>query len=203
MPLDPAVASGREPERRHAGYTPLASVAMSAEDQIDGVVVFQLIEDIRRMGQQEGETILCARWQTAQVGPMQRGIVDADNGDLAAVRGNEGGLIDQEGDLVAIGEFAIPIDRHATVVIVVPQRDEDRRDFPQAGEKSKHMRQSLRHIEQVPSDKDPVGAKCADGGDDEIMPWLIAIKVQIAQVNGPPASQGAVYIGEPGNFVCR
>ena len=131
---------------------------------------------------------------------MQRGIVDADNGDLAAVRGNEGGLIDQEGDLVAIGEFAIPIDRHATVVIVVPQRDEDRRDFPQAGEKSKHMRQSLRHIEQVPSDKDPVGAKCADGGDDTIMSWLIAIEMQIAEMNGSPASQGAVYIGEPGKF---
>jgi len=62
MPLDPAVASRREPERRHAGYAPLASVAMPAEDQIDGVVVFQLIEDVRCMGQQEGEAILCARW---------------------------------------------------------------------------------------------------------------------------------------------
>ena len=51
MPFDPAVASGREPECRYAWYAPLASVAMSAEDQIDGVVVFQLIEDIRRMGQ--------------------------------------------------------------------------------------------------------------------------------------------------------
>jgi hypothetical protein len=38
---------------------------MSAEDQIDGVVVFQLIEDVWRMGQQEGEAILCARRQTA------------------------------------------------------------------------------------------------------------------------------------------
>ena len=62
MSLDPAVASRREPERRHAGYAPLASVAMPAEDQIDGVVVFQLIEDVRRMGQQEGEAILCAWW---------------------------------------------------------------------------------------------------------------------------------------------
>jgi hypothetical protein len=35
---------------------------MSTEDQINGVVRFQLIEDIRRMGQQEVETILCARW---------------------------------------------------------------------------------------------------------------------------------------------
>ena len=132
---------------------------------------------------------------------MQRGIVDADNGDLAAIHGNEGGLIDQEGDLVAIGEFAILIDRHATVVIVVAQGDEDRRNFAQAGEKSKHMRQSLRHVEQVAGNKDPVGAKFADGGDDEIMPWQIAVEMQIAQMDGPPAGQGAVHIGESGNFV--
>ena len=133
---------------------------------------------------------------------MQRGIVDADNGDLAAARGNEGGLIDQEGDLVAIGESAILIDGHATVVIMVAQRDEDRRNLPQAGEKSKHMRQSLRHVEQVAGDKDPVGAEFPDGGNDEIMPWLIAVEMQVAQMNGPPASQGAVHIGEPGNLVC-
>ena len=119
MPFDPAVASRREPERRHAWYAPLASVAMSAEDQIDGMMVFQLFEDVWRMGQQENETILCARWQTAQVSAMQRGIVDAGNGDFPTSRRNEGGLIDQEGNLVAIGEFAILIDRHATVVIMV------------------------------------------------------------------------------------
>ena len=51
MPLDTSVTPGRKPERRHAGYAPLASVAMPAEDQIDGVVILQLIEDIRRMSQ--------------------------------------------------------------------------------------------------------------------------------------------------------
>ena len=64
MPVDPAFAPWREPERRHAGYAPLASVAMSAEDQIDGMVVFQLIEDVRSMGEQEGEAILCAGRKT-------------------------------------------------------------------------------------------------------------------------------------------
>jgi hypothetical protein len=44
---------------------------MSAEDQIDGMMVFQLIEDVRCMGQQEGEAVFCAMWNTAQVGPMQ------------------------------------------------------------------------------------------------------------------------------------
>src|SRR4029077_13857068 len=112
---------------------------------------------------------------------MQRGIVDADNGDLATASGNEGSLINQEGNLVAIGEFAIPIDRHAAVVIVVTQRDEDRRNLAQAGEKSEHVRQSLRHVEQVAGNKDPVGVEFADGGNDEIVSWLIAVEMQIAQ----------------------
>ena len=60
VPMDSAVASWWEPECRHARYAPLASVAMSAEDQVDGVVIFQLIEDVWRMGQQEGKTILRA-----------------------------------------------------------------------------------------------------------------------------------------------
>jgi hypothetical protein len=51
MSLDSAVATGREPEYRDARDAPLTSVAMSAEDQVDGMVVFELIEDIRRMGQ--------------------------------------------------------------------------------------------------------------------------------------------------------
>lgn len=50
---------------------------------------------------------------------MQRGIVDADDGDLATVYGDVGGLIDQEGDLMAVREFDIVIDRHATVVIMI------------------------------------------------------------------------------------
>ncbi len=58
MPIDPSVASRREPKRRHAGYAPLASVTMPAEDQIHGVVVLQLIEDVRCMSQQEREAVL-------------------------------------------------------------------------------------------------------------------------------------------------
>jgi len=159
---------------------------MSTEDQVDGVVVFQLIEDVWRMGQQKGETIRRERRQTTQVGPMQGGIVNADNGDFATAYGKVGGLIDQEGDLVAIGKFAILVDRHATVVIMVAQGNVDRCNLPQAGEKSKQMWQSFRHIEQVAGDKNPVGAKFTDGRDDEIMSRLITIEMQIAQMSSPP-----------------
>lgn len=127
---------------------------------------------------------------------MQGGIVDADNGDFAAADGNEGGLVDQEGDFVAVGEFAILIDRYAAVVIVVAERHEDRRDLPQGCEKSKQMRQPLRHVEEVAGDKNPVGVKSFDSGDDTIVPWLITIEVQIAEVNGSPSGHGAMPIGE-------
>ncbi len=188
MTIDSAVAAWRKPECRNARDAPLASVAMTAENQIDGMVVFQLIEDVRRMGQQEGVAVLCTRRQATQVGSVQRGIVDADDGDFATVCGNIGRLIDQENDLVAIGEFAVLIHRYAAIVIVVTQGDEDRRNLAQAGEKSKHMGQSLRHIEQVARNEDPIGSECADGGNDEIVPRLIAVEMQIAQMNGPLAS---------------
>lgn len=51
MSIDPSAAAWREPDRRHAGDAALASVAMAAQDQIDNMVVFQLLEDVGRMGQ--------------------------------------------------------------------------------------------------------------------------------------------------------
>ncbi len=71
MPIDSAVTAWREPECRHAWYAPLATMAMAAEDEIDSVVVFQLIEDVRCMGEQDGVAVLCAWRQAAQVGSMQ------------------------------------------------------------------------------------------------------------------------------------
>ena len=127
---------------------------------------------------------------------MQGGVVDADNGDFATAYGNEGGLVDQKGDLVAVGEFAVLVDRHAAVVIMVAQGHEDRCNLPQAGEKSEQVRQSLWYIEQVAGDKNPVGAKFADGGEDEVMSWLITVEMQIAQMSSPPPGQEAVSIGE-------
>jgi len=133
---------------------------------------------------------------------MQGGVVDAGNGDFAIAYGNEGGLVDQEGDLVAVGEFAVLVDWHATVVIMVAQGHIDRCNLPQAGEKSEQVRQSLWHIEQVAGDKNPVGAKFANGGEDEVMSWLITVEMEIAQMSSPPSSQESMSIGESGNLVC-
>ncbi len=51
MSIDPSAAAWREPDHRHAGDAALAPVAMAAQDQIDNMVVFQLLEDVGRMGQ--------------------------------------------------------------------------------------------------------------------------------------------------------
>ena len=50
MSIDSPAAAWREPDRWHAWDAALASVAMAAKDQIDSMVVFQLIEDVGRMG---------------------------------------------------------------------------------------------------------------------------------------------------------
>lgn len=121
---------------------------------------------------------------------MQRGIVDADDGDFTSVCLNKGGLIDQEGDLVAIGEFGVAIDRHAAVIFMVAQGDEDQRDLAQAYEKAKHVGQPLWHIQQVAGDEDPVWAEFADGCDDAIVARLIVAEMEIAQMDGPFAAKG-------------
>ena len=55
----------RQPECRDPWHSPLSSMAVSAENQIDGVVFLHLIQDIRRMGQQQGEPAVCGRRETA------------------------------------------------------------------------------------------------------------------------------------------
>ena len=49
---NPAATSRREPEDWNSRYPPLPTVTVPAQDQIDGMVRLNLIEDIRCMGQQ-------------------------------------------------------------------------------------------------------------------------------------------------------
>jgi hypothetical protein len=50
--FDTAVASGWEPQRRDPGESPLPSMTMSAEDEIDVMVRFKLLKDVGGMGQE-------------------------------------------------------------------------------------------------------------------------------------------------------
>mgnify|MGYP003337513693 CR=1 FL=1 len=53
MSGNPAVAAGRQPDRRNSRNSPLASVAVSAQNQIGMMLRFQLIENVRRMREQQ------------------------------------------------------------------------------------------------------------------------------------------------------
>ncbi len=81
---------------------------------------------------------------------------------------------------MAIGEFGVVIDRYAAVMVMVAQGNEDWRHLAQAGKKAKHMGQSIRHVEQVAGDEDPVRAEFADGCDNEIVARLIVVEMEVA-----------------------
>ncbi len=63
------------------------------------------------------------------------------------------------------------------------------------------MRQPFRYVEQVAGDEDPVRLEVSDCGDDGIVPWLIAVEMEVAQMNSSSAGQRAVRIGESRDFV--
>jgi len=63
------------------------------------------------------------------------------------------------------------------------------------------MRQPFRYVEQVAGDKDPVGVEVSDCGDNGIVPWLIAVEMEVAQMNGSSPCQGAMHIGKSRDFV--
>ena len=49
---DPSATAGRKPEGRNAGNLPLTAVAMTAQYEIDGMVVVEHVEDVGRMSQE-------------------------------------------------------------------------------------------------------------------------------------------------------
>ena len=57
-------------------------MTVSAQNQVDGMMRFHLIEDVRRMGQQEGKATVGTRRDTPKVGSVERGIVNPDNSQL-------------------------------------------------------------------------------------------------------------------------
>lgn len=79
---DTAIASRRKPEGRNARYPPLSTVTVPAENQINGMVRFDEIQDIRRMGQQQRKAMVRTSGDTSKIGSMERGIIDPSNHQL-------------------------------------------------------------------------------------------------------------------------
>lgn len=82
-PGNPASAAWRKPECGHSRNLPLPSMAMSAQDQVDGMVLVHLVEDVWRMGEKQGKAAICRRRDASKIGAMERRIIDSDDGQFA------------------------------------------------------------------------------------------------------------------------
>ena len=107
-------------------------MAVPAQNQVDGVIVVQHVENVGRMSQEQRKPMLCRRRDASEVGAMERGIIHADDGELSAAGRNERTLVDQQGDFMPIRQLGIFRQRYTAVMVMVAERDKDRGDLPQA-----------------------------------------------------------------------
>ena len=61
-------------------------MTVSAEDHVNGVMGFHIVEDIGGMGEQHRKASLGARRYTSKIRTMQRWIIDADDRELSLSR---------------------------------------------------------------------------------------------------------------------
>ena len=80
------IASGRQPEGGNPRHSPLPSVTVSAQNQVNCMMRVDIVEDVRGMGQQENKAAVGRGGDTSEIGPMKRGIIDADDQQLSPVR---------------------------------------------------------------------------------------------------------------------
>src|SRR5581483_7508595 len=71
---------------------------------------------------------------------------------------------------------------------------------PESGQKAEQVWEAVRNIQQIAGDEDPIGAQSGDRSDDRVMTRSIAVKVEIADLHGPPASERRMGNGEPGDL---
>ena len=102
---------------------------MATQDQVDGMVLVQHVEDVGRMGQEQREPVLC-RWRnTRHVGAVKGRIINTDDREFPGSHGNERTLVDEQRNFMPIGKPGILRERYPAVVVVISQSDKDRRDL--------------------------------------------------------------------------
>ena len=126
LATEPPATTIGQPEGRHQGNPPLPSMAVAGEDQVDGMMSIEMINHVRRVCQQDPKSIWHAGWNTAEVGPMQARVVQADDLQLTRLDGHEGNLIDQKVDFVLIGHLGERWDRDAAEMVMVAEGDKHR-----------------------------------------------------------------------------
>jgi hypothetical protein len=61
-------------------------MTVSAEDQVNGMLIFHILEDVGSMSEQQRKPRFGARRDTSKIGSMERWIIDADNGEFSLSR---------------------------------------------------------------------------------------------------------------------
>src|SRR5574338_751979 len=148
------VAAGRQPKGRHKGEATLPGMTMPAETQIDMMAVIQLIENIRRMSQQESVPAHPGGWDAFKIRPMEGRIIQPHNRQFSGGQRQKSHLIDQQRDLVAVERLGKFTGGDAAIVIVIAENHEDRGPASQPTQKTDEMGQPVTNVHQAPGDKD-------------------------------------------------
>jgi hypothetical protein len=183
-------------------------MTVAAQDQIHGMAGLEKVQDVGRMGQQHGESILRRSRNARHVSAVQGGIIQPDDSQLAGevavavVRrdSHHSGLIHQKNQVVFFGVLTVSGQRHPTIVIVVPEGEIHRGALPQAAEKAEQMRDAFRNGEEIAGDKDPIGGQVGDHLQDPVMPREIAIEMQVGNVDRSSPGQQRMLALERGYF---
>lgn len=86
-------------------------------------------------------------------------------------------------------------------MVVITQRHVHRRDGAQAFEKTKEMRQALRHVEQISRNENPIWVELHHSGDNLVMSRVISIKMQVGEMDSTTTGEKGMSVGEDGDFM--
>ena len=86
-------------------------------------------------------------------------------------------------------------------MIMIAQRHVQGSDGTELLEKSKEMRNTFRHVEQVSGDENPIWAKLLDSGNNLVMSRVISVKMEIGEVDGTTTGENGMTVSEEADFM--
>ena len=164
-------------------------MTVTAEDDVRRMTGFQEIEHDWSVSQHHGVTAWNAMGNAIHIRAVGGRIIETHDTQLSLRKRNDDGLVDQEMQFVAIGEFEKLRDRHAAVMVVIAQCHIHGRETSEVTEESEQMRQTVGHIEQIAGDKNPVRLQLGNRAQKDIVARQVVVKVQVANLDRTPSAQ--------------
>src|SRR5207302_9732244 len=97
----------------------------STKHQEHSVTRLEQVEHIERLGEQKDETTVESRRRAADIGKVCGWVIEADDPQLTTHHGDEDCLVDEQVQLVPVGEVRQLADWHATEMIMVAESQKD------------------------------------------------------------------------------